>query len=134
MKPTWLTSEDVLALHDEAVAEFGGLSGIRDAALLESAIVKPVNLLAYGHNPGLFELAAAYCVGIAKNHPFVDGNKRTAFLATAAFLELNGYDLEPPEVEVVETMLQVAQGLLDRRRLAKWLAAAARRRAQGAHR
>jgi death on curing protein len=121
MVPVWLSPADVLALHDEALVEFGGVSGVRDIGLLESALAKPRNLIGYGATPSPFDLAAAYCLGIAKNHPFVDGNKRTAFLAAAVFLELNGYVIAPPEVEVVENMIQVAEGKADEVNLALWL-------------
>ena len=120
MDPVWLTGDIVLALHDEASAEFGGPSGVRDTGLLESALAKPRNLFAYGDDPSLFDLAAAYCIGIAKNRRFVDGNKRTAFLTAAIFLELNGYLVEPSEVEVVDKMIQVAEGKVGQANLAIW--------------
>lgn len=120
MEPVWLTGADVLALHDEALTEFGGRSGVRSTGLLESALAKPRNLFAYGRAPTLFDAAAAYCAGIARNHPFVDGNKRTAFLAAAVFLELNGFLLAPFEAEVVETVIRVAEGKLDEHKLALW--------------
>jgi len=123
-----LTTEDVVALHDEALAEFGGVSGTRDIGLLESAPAKPRSAAAYGGEPSRFDLAAACCVGIAKNHPFVDGNKRTAFLATAAFLDLNGYVIDPSEADVVDTMIRVAEGVLDKNAISKWLKRHARRR------
>lgn len=121
MEPVWLTEAVVLALHDEALAEFGGLRGVRATGLLESALAKARNLVAYGDDPLLFDLATAYCVGIAKNHPFVDSNKRTAFLAAAVFLELNGYLIAPSEVEVVEKMIQVAEGKIAAANLSQWL-------------
>jgi death-on-curing protein len=88
--PKWISSAIATAIHDEAIYEFGGLAGIRDAGLLESALDLPRNLLAYEPRVCIFRLAATLCVGIAKNHPFNDGNKRTALLATRAFLYLNG--------------------------------------------
>jgi len=120
VKPAWLTSPEVLALHAEALAEFGGAPGARDLSLLESALAKPLNLMAYGTDISLFDLAAAYCAGIARDHPFVDGNKRTGFLAAAVFLDLNGYELAPPEAEVVATMIQIAEGRFDQVRLSAW--------------
>jgi len=120
VKPAWLTSPEVLALHAEALAEFGGAPGARDLSLLESALAKPLNLMAYGTDISLFDLAAAYCAGIARGHPFVDGNKRTAFLAAAVFLDLNGYELAPPEADVVVTMIQIAEGRFDQLRLSAW--------------
>ena len=118
MKPAWLTRDEVIALHDEALAEFGGRA--RDVGLLESALARPRNLAAYGDDPSIFNLAAAYSVGIARNHPFVDGNKRMAFLAAAVFLDLNGYEVTPTEVEVVDTMVRLAQGALGQKRLSIW--------------
>ena len=120
MKPTWLTNPEVLALHAEALAQFGGAAGVRDLSLLESALAKPLNLMAYGKDISLFDLAAAYCIGIARGHPFVDGNKRTAFLAAAVFLDLNGYEIGPQEADVVATMIQTAEGRLDQVRLSVW--------------
>jgi len=117
----WLTSAIVTAIHDEAIYEFGGLAGIRDAGLLESALDRPRNRLVYEPKSTLFDLAAALCVGLAKNHPFVDGNKRTALLATRAFLFLNGRALEPGEEDEVLTMVAVAEGTLSERKLADWL-------------
>lgn len=120
MKPAWLTSLEVLALHAEALAEFGGAPGARDLSLLESILAKPLNPMAYRTDISLFDLAAAYCAGIARGHPFVDGNKRTGFLAGAVFLDLNGYELAPPEADVVATMIQIAEGRFDQVRLCAW--------------
>jgi death-on-curing protein len=119
--PKWLTAAIVAAIHDEAIYEFGGLAGIRDLGPLERALNRPRNQLAYEPKTRLFELAATLCVGLAKNHPFVDGNKRTALLATRAFLFLNAYALEPAEEDEVLTIIAVADGSLDERELAKWL-------------
>src|ERR1700674_265142 len=113
MKPAWLTRDEVIALHDEVLAEFGGRAGIREVGLLESALARPRNLAAYGDDPSIFDLAAAYSARIARNHPFVDGNKRMAFLAAAVFLDLNGYAVTPTEVEVVDTMIRLAKGSLN---------------------
>lgn len=121
MKPKWVDVRLVVAIHDEAVYEFGGLGGLRDRALLESAVDKPRNRLAYEPKSTSFELAAALCFGLAKNHAFTDGNKRTALLATHAFLLLNGFELEPGEEDEVLTMIAVADGSLDERGLAAWL-------------
>jgi death on curing protein len=120
-QPKWLSSALVTAIHDEALYEFGGLAGIRDAGLLESAIDRPRNRLAYEAASSLFDLAAALCVGIAKNHPFIDGNKRTALLATRAFLFLNGHALEPAEEDEVLALVAVADGSLTEPELATWL-------------
>jgi death-on-curing protein len=109
------------AIHDEAIYEFGGLAGIRDHGLLESALDRPRNRLAYEPGSSTFVLAAALCFGVAKNHPFNDGNKRTALLATRAFMHLNGQVLEPTQQDEVATMLAVADSSLDEQQLALWL-------------
>jgi death on curing protein len=119
--PKWLATAVVTAIHDEAIYEFGGLAGIRDFGLLESALDRPRNRLAYEPKSTLFELAATLCVGLAKNHPFIDGNKRTALLATRAFLFLNGDALEPTEEDEVLTMVAVADSSLSEQQLADWL-------------
>ncbi|HEX4025196.1 MAG TPA: type II toxin-antitoxin system death-on-curing family toxin [Steroidobacteraceae bacterium] len=110
-----------IAIHDEAIYEFGGLAGVRDPGLLESALDRPCNLFAYEPGSSIVELAAILCVGIAKNHPFHDGNKRTALLATRAFLYLNGRELEPTQADEVTTLVAVADGSLDEHALAEWL-------------
>ena len=120
-KPTWLTVAVVTAIHDEAIYEFGGLAGVRDFGLLESPLDRPRNRLAYESKSTLFELAASLGVGLTKNHPFIDGNKRTALLATRAFLFLNGYALEPAEEDEVLTLVAVAEGSLNEQQLAAWL-------------
>jgi death on curing protein len=107
-------------LHDESLAVHGGASGLRDEGLLESALARRLNLAAYG-NPEVWELAAAYGVGLAKNHAFVDGNKRVAFLAVGMFLTLNGYRLTAPQVDATLTMLAVAAGQMDEAAFARWL-------------
>jgi len=119
--PKWITTAIVTAIHDEAIFEFGGLAGVRDIGLLESALDRPRNRLAYEPKTTLFELAASLCVGVAKNHPFIDGNKRTALLATRAFFFLNGYALEPDGEDEVLTMVAVADGSLSEAELATWL-------------
>ena len=118
--PKWLTSAIVTAIHDEAIYEFGGLAGVRDIGLLESALDRPRNQLAY-EKTDLFELAATLCVGVTKNRPFIDGNKRTALLATRAFLFLNGFALEPGEEDEVLTMVAVADGSMREQELGAWL-------------
>lgn len=118
-EPVWLSKELVLAIHDEQLREFGGASGIRDEGLLESALERPRNKLAY-EQPELPELAAAYAFGLAKNHPFVDGNKRTAFVASVVFLEMNGSSFQASEEDVVVTFLALAAGEMTQARLARW--------------
>jgi death on curing protein len=120
-RPKWLATVVVTAIHDEAIYEFGGLAGIRDSGLLESALDRPRNRLAYEPKSTLFERAATLCVGIVKNLPFIDGNKRTALLATRAFLFLNGYVLEPTEEDEVLTMVAVADSSLSEQQFADWL-------------
>lgn len=119
--PKWLSTAIVTAIHDEAIYEFGGLAGIRDVGLLESALDRPRNRLAYEPKSHLFDLAASLCFGITKNHPFIDGNKRTALLATRAFLFLNGYALEPSEEDEVLTLVSVADGSVTESALVSWL-------------
>ena len=118
-EPVWVLDAAVLIAHEISLANFGGADGIRDAGLLESALAKPRNLFAYG-KPSLFEMAASYSYGIIKNHPFVDGNKRTGFLVGATFLELNGWQLTATETQATEAILSVAAGALGEKELAKW--------------
>ena len=116
----WVAENVVYAVHDEQLAEHGGLAGVRDKALLLSALARAQNLEAYG-NPDVAELAAAYAVGIARNHLFLDGNKRTALVvAGGLFLPLNGYELVADNREIVRVMLAVAEGLIDDAELAAW--------------
>jgi death-on-curing protein len=110
----------VYAVHDEQIAEHGGLAGVRDKALLLSALARPQHLEAYG-SPDVADLAAAYAVGIARNHPFLDGNKRTAIVVAAGlFLPLNGYEIVADNREIVRVMLAVAEALMDDAELAAW--------------
>ncbi len=110
----------MMAVHDEQLAEHGGIAGVRDAGMFESAMQRAPNLAAYGE-PDYADLAAAYGVGLAKNHPFLDGNKRTAFVATELFLALNGYYLTANDVACTLTMLSVAAGELDEAGFAEWI-------------
>ncbi len=116
----WIDRRALELLHDESLAVHGGASGLRDEGLLESALARPLNLVAYGA-PDVHELAAAYGVGLAKNHPFVDGNKRAAFLAVGMFLALNGWRLTAPQADATLTMLAVAAGQMDEPTFARWL-------------
>ena len=118
----WIDKRLLVILHDESLAEHGGASGIRDEGLLDSALARPLNLLAYGE-PDLAELAAAYGVGLAKNHAFVDGNKRVAFLAVGLFLALNGYRLIASQADATLTMLAVASSEMDEAAFALWIRA-----------
>jgi death-on-curing protein len=116
----WIDPSVILAVHDEQVAEHGGSAGIRDRGLLESALARPLNLAAYG-KPDHADLAACYGVGIAKNHPFVDGNKRTAFVAVELFLTSNGWKLSASDAGAVLAMLAVAAGKIDEIGFAEWI-------------
>ena len=120
-EPKWLSKELVFALHNESLALFGGSPGIRDVTLLESALAKPRNRFVYEEETSLFDLAAAYCSGIIKNHPFIDGNKRAGLLAARAFLFLNGYAFAPDEVETVRMIEGLAAGIQDERSIMTWL-------------
>jgi death-on-curing protein len=120
-QPRWLSTPIVLAFHSNQVQEHGGSLGLRDAALLESALNRPRNKHSYNSDVSLVQLAAAYGFGIARNHPFVDGNKRVAFLAMYVFLRLNGLSIDADEPDVVATMLALAAGELDEDGLAVWL-------------
>ena len=116
----WIDRRALELLHDESLAEHGGAAGLRDEGLLESALARPLNLAAY-REPDVHALAAAYGVGLAKNHPFVDGNKRAAFLAVGLFLALNRWRLTAPQADATLTMLAVASGQMDEDTFARWL-------------
>ena len=115
----WVPESVVMAIHDQQIAEHGGRDGVRDAAVIHSALARPQNLLAYG-NPDLAALAAAYAFGLSRNHGFVDGNKRVAFVVAETFLNLNGVNLTATDEEVVTTMLAVAAGKMTEEALAEW--------------
>jgi death-on-curing protein len=116
----WIAYETVLIYHDLQITEHGGAEGLRDEGGLRSALARPENLAAYG-DPDLFDLAAAYARGIVQNHPFVDGNKRTAFVVAVSFLDLNGQELLAPEAEAAVAFLRLAAGELSEAELAEWL-------------
>ena len=118
----WLDVGTVRDIHDEQLAMHGGAAGVRDGGLLESALARPLNLASYGE-PDVAELAAAHAIAIARNHPFIDGNKRTGFMAMAMvlFLSLNGAELEAPEVEATMTMLSMAAGDLADAEFTAWV-------------
>jgi death on curing protein len=119
-EPVWLDAAMLRAIQYKLIQDFGGIPGIRDENLLDSALARPKNLLAYGE-PTLFALAAAYAYGIARNHPFLDGNKRAALAAADVFLQLNGYELTAPEPEALVTFLALAAGELSEAALADWI-------------
>lgn len=120
MTPVWIDLSVVLAIHEQQIAEHGGSLGIRDLGLIESALGRPKNLLLYS-DPDIFDLAAAYGFGIAQNHGFIDGNKRTAYVVTRLFLVLNGQDIDAPSVEKVIIFEKVGKGEIDQSALAAWL-------------
>jgi death-on-curing protein len=120
----WVTKSALTLLHGESLATHGGGEGLRDEGLLDSALARPLNLLAYAADnapPDVAALAASYTVGLAKKHPFVDGNKRAAFLATGLFLYLNGYRLDATQADATITMLAVATGDITEEAFADWL-------------
>ena len=117
----WVLDEVVLALHDEQLAAHGGLSGVRDHGAVESALARPRNLVAYEACDDIARLAAAYAYGIARNHGFADGNKRTALVTADLFLMLNGYELVSSPVENVLTILSLAEGSLSEAELTSWI-------------
>ena len=119
-EPTWILRNVVVAVQQMLLAEHGGLSGIRDEALLDSALSRPQNLFAYNDPVSIFDLAASYSYGLALNHPFIDGNKRVALTVTAIFLEINGYSLNATEAETVITFEHLASGQLTEKHLASW--------------
>jgi len=121
----WLARQLILAIHDEQLAEHGGAIGIRDEGLLDSALARPLNRAGYG-DPDVAELGALYAIAIARNHPFVDGNKRTAFAALFMFLALNGMEFEPAEVDATVTMLRLASGDMPDEEFTAWVRSNAR--------
>jgi death on curing protein len=120
-EPEWVTFEVVLAIHEAQIAEHGGSDGIRDHHLLDSAVARPRQFYAYSDNASLYQLAAAYALGMVKNHAFVDGNKRTAWVVCAVFLELNGITVIADQSAVVAVMMGAADGTVTQEMLSAWL-------------
>jgi death-on-curing protein len=120
--PVWVLRDTAVIVHEQLVAGFGGAAGIRDAGLLASALARPEHLFAYGR-PSVFDLAASYGFGLVKNHPFVDGNKRTGFTVAVLFLQLNGYRFEAKEADAIVQTLAVAAGESGEAEYASWLKA-----------
>ena len=116
----WVSRQVLLLLHDESLAEHGGAPGLRDEGLLDSALARPVNLALYAE-PDVASLAASYGVGLAKNHPLVDGNKRAAFLAVGLFLAMNGYRLQASQADATLTVMDVAAGVMNEATFAQWI-------------
>jgi len=128
----WLEKTLVLAIHDRQISEHGGSAGVRDEGLLESALARPQQLHAYGDPvPDLADLAASLASGLARNHPFVDGNKRTAAVACETFLELNGARLDAEDLELYPLYLALAEGKLSEREFAAWLRGRVHTRGRG---
>lgn len=125
-EPYWLTREECLTLHDMMLSHYGGIAGVRDEHLLESALARPQQLFAYGR-PNMAEMAAAYTAGIVKNHPFLDGNKRTGFMLGAGFLERNGFGFRASEVDAALRTLALAAGEMSEADNAAWLKANSKR-------
>ena len=119
--PLWVLPELVLAVQQMLLAEHGGLPGLREQALLDSALARPQQRLAYKIDTSIFELAASYSYGLARNHPFIDGNKRISLTVAAVFLELNGYTLNATEAEAVLIFQRLAAGTLSEPDLANWI-------------
>jgi death-on-curing protein len=118
-EPLWLDVEIIIDIHSEQLALFGGPPGVRDQGLLESAVARPLNRFAYGESD-LAALASSYAFGLARNHPFIDGNKRAAFSAFIVFLGLNGIDFKVPPAEATAVFLALAAGEIDEAALAQW--------------
>ena len=121
-EPGWLDSRDATAVHDRQLAEHGGGAGLRDAGLLESALARPVNRWTYGDDDPA-ALAAAYAFGVARNHPFVDGNKRTAWVLARLFLAINGHNLSYSAEDAISMMVALAAGELDEANVSEWFRA-----------
>jgi death on curing protein len=119
-EPLWISKKAVLAMHSAQLAEHGGSNGIRDETLLDSALAKPRNVFAYVDQPDIFRLAASYAFGIARNHAFVDGNKRTALVVSLTFLDRNGWDIEATKEDLYFTFLHLADGSLTEEELTAW--------------
>jgi death-on-curing protein len=128
-EPVWIREFEALAFHAQQIALFGGPDGVRDAGLLDSALARPKNLLAYSEKAlTMADLAAAYAFGISSNHPFVDGNKRTAMHVAFVFLEFNGFPVTASQAEACLTFLSLAAGEITEERLAQWFEANTARR------
>lgn len=121
IQPRWLSLDHVLRLHDIQILKYGGQPGIRDHGLLESAVFRPRNKHSYEHTEDMVDLAAIYAIAISGNHPFFDGNKRTAFYAMAVFLEINGLPLKAPETDASRAILDLAAGNLSENDFREWV-------------
>jgi death on curing protein len=126
-KPVWIEDRDVLVIHDRLLAAHGGASGLRDEGLLQSALARPRQHYAYAGSPDIVEMASLYAVGIVRNHPFVDGNKRAGFVVGVLFLELNGFSFVASEEDATQAVFGLAAGTLDEGAFTAWLRANSRR-------
>jgi len=126
-EPVWIDKHDAVAIHDQMLLAHGGASGMRDERLLESALARPLQRHAYAESADIAELAAAYTAGIVRNHPFVDGNKRTGFIAGTLFLEMNGYTFTASEAMAAQAVLELAAGTIAEEGFAQFLRDHARR-------
>lgn len=122
-EPVWIDERDVLALHNRLLALDGGAAGVRSVGLLQSALARPQQLHAYGDDPDTIDMAAAYMAGIVRNHPFVDGNKRTAFVVGVLFLEINGHRLTATEEDATQAVLGLANRTIVEASIIRWLRA-----------
>jgi death-on-curing protein len=121
LNPKWINKKALLLLHEESLSYFGGGRGIKDEGLLESALARPQNLLAYNPEADIFDLTASYAYGLARNHAFVDGNKRAAFLSIGIFLHINGYAFKADQVDAIETITALAAGTVEEKEIAVWI-------------
>jgi death on curing protein len=127
-EPLWIEERDVIAIHDRLVAVHGGATGLRDRVLLQSALARPLQHYAYAASRDIVQMAALYTAGIVRNHPFVDGNKRTGFVVGVLFLELHGFDFKASEEDATQAVWDLAAGKLDEAAYGTWLRANARRK------
>jgi death-on-curing protein len=127
-EPLWIEERDALAIHDRLLALHGGATGVRDRGLLESALARPRQHHAYVKTSDVVEMAALYTAGIVRNHPFVDGNKRTGFVIGVLFLELHGFDFKAGEADATQAVMDLAAGTLDEAAFTAWLRENAKRK------
>jgi death on curing protein len=120
-EPLWIEERDAVAIHDRLLAHHGGATGLRDLGLLQSALARPRQHYAYAKTPDVVEMAALYTAGVVRNHPFVDGNKRTGFVIGVLFLELHGFDFKASEEDALQAVMALAAGTLDEARYTEWL-------------
>jgi death-on-curing protein len=126
-EPVWIDERDALAIHGRVLAQHGGAAGLRDQGLLQSALARPRQHYAYAESPDIIEMAALYTAGIVRNHPFVDGNKRTGFVVGILFLELHGFVFKAEEEDAVQAVLALAAGAVDEKGYGDWLRRNSRR-------